>query len=172
MEKPFRQQKVQALEKTIRNTGNILCAIGMGMLLVLMLLGAGDVIGRYLFNKPVTGTMEVSSILLAGIVFFGWAYTQAVGGHVKVEIFFSRFPPLVQTAVSLLTLFISLILFSLITWQGARMAMIYWKAGRLIDVIYVPIAPFQLFVSLGALVLCLELAIQLLHLLPQVRKAG
>src|SRR4030066_331803 len=82
----------QRLEKSIGIVCNILRYVGVGMLFVLMMLGAADVVGRYLFNSPIQGTMEVSELLLAGIVFFGWAYTQAARGHITVDLFFSRIP--------------------------------------------------------------------------------
>ena len=163
------QNKVRPLDKGIRNTGKILNAIGMGMLAVMMFLGAGDVIGRYVFNRPISGAMEVSSILLAGIVLLGWAHTQATDGHVRVELVLSRFSPRVRAIINSVTLFLSLVLFSLIVWQGAMTAISHWESQRLMPVIMVPIAPFELLVPLGALVLCLVLIIQLICTISKIR---
>ena len=59
---------IQTFEKSLKNTENVLSNIGMVMFVFLMLIGASDVIGRYIFNRPITGTLEISQILMAGMV--------------------------------------------------------------------------------------------------------
>jgi TRAP-type C4-dicarboxylate transport system permease small subunit len=161
-----------AFEKGIRSAESILSFIGMGMLFVLMLLGSSDVIGRYVFNKPILGTLEISQILMAGMVFLGWAHTQAMRANVRMELVISHLPSQVRAIVEFATLFLSLALFSFIAWQAAVIAISYWKEHRLIETIYISSAPFQFLVSFGAFVLCLEFIIQMLHLLPEMRGGG
>lgn len=161
---------IQAFERAVRKTTNMLCYMGMGMLVVLMFLGTADVVGRYFFNKPIKGTYEVSELLLAGIVFFGLAYALSVGGHVRVDTFLAFFRPRTRAIVGFIVCFLSLVIFVLIGWQGAELALKSWENNRLIDVIFVPIAPFQLLVPLGALTLCLELIVKMLQYLDTLRR--
>jgi TRAP-type C4-dicarboxylate transport system permease small subunit len=163
-------KQFRAFEKGVRGVENILSAIGVVMFFVLMLLGAGDVIGRYLFNRPIMGTLEISQVLMAGMVLLAWAYTQAKKAHVRVEIVFSRYPPRAQAIIEFVILFISLALFSLITWRATTIAWSDWQLKRIIDTILIPLAPFKLFVSLGAFVICLEFIIQMVHLLPEMKR--
>jgi len=162
-------RKFEALEKGIRNTSNILNIIAVVLLFVLMMQGAADVIGRYLFNKPIIGTMERGQVFLALMVVLGWGYTHIVRAHINVQLFLDRFPPRAQAITSFATTFLALILFSLIVWQGVMTAKLYNEAGRLIYVIHWPLAPFQFFVSLGALVLCLVLIVDMIHLALQMK---
>jgi len=161
---------MQGFDKAVRRVTNILCYTAAVMLAALMLLGSSDVIGRYFFNKPIKGTFEISEILLAGIVFFGLAYTSSIERHVRVDTFVLLFSPRLQAIIGCIISFLSLIVFFLIGWQGAELAMKSWEQHRLIDVIYVPIAPFQLFVSLGALTVCLELIVQMRRFIIAARK--
>lgn len=161
---------IESFEKGVRKIINILCYIGMGLLAILMFLGTFDVIGRYFFNKPIKGAYEISEILLAGIVFFGLAYALSVGGHVRVETFVTLFRPRARAIVGFITTFLSLIIFVLIGWQGAILAMKSWEHHRLIDVIFIPIAPFQLLVPIGAMAVCLELIVQLLNHFSSAKK--
>jgi TRAP-type C4-dicarboxylate transport system permease small subunit len=142
----------------------------MGMLVILMFLGAADVLGRYFFNRPIKGAYEVSEILLAAIVFFGLAYALAVGGHVRVDTLVSLLRPRTQATAGIIISFLSFIIFVLIGWQGAELAIKSWKYHRLIDVLFIPIWPFQLLVPLGALAVSLELIIQMLHFIMEMRK--
>ena len=59
----------------------------------LMFLGAIDVIGRYVFNYPIMGALEISQILLAALVFFGLAYTQMGRKHITVGLAYAKLPP-------------------------------------------------------------------------------
>ncbi len=161
---------MQGFDKAVRKFTNILCYIAVAMLAVLMLLGASDVIGRYFFNKPIKGTLEISEILLAVIVLFGLAYTSSVGGHVRVDTFVLLFSPRLQAIVGCIVSFLSLIIFFLIGWQGAELALQSWERHRSIDVFFIPIAPFQLFVSIGALAVCLELIVQIRNFIFAGRK--
>ena len=162
---------IRSLEKGVRGVTNTLCYIGMILLAALMFLGALDVMGRYFLNKPIKGAYETSEILLAGIVFFGLAYALAVGGHVAVEGFVALFPSRTRAIAGIATSSLSLIIFILIGWQGAKLAIRSWEAHRLIDVLFVPIAPFQLLVPVGAFAVCLELLVAILHFIAAARKA-
>ncbi|MBI2955515.1 MAG: TRAP transporter small permease [Chloroflexi bacterium] len=156
---------ILTLEKVVTKTSDILNAIGMGMLLVLVLLGTADVVGRYFFSKPIIGAQEMGSLLLAGMVFMSWGYTYITRGHAEVDFVLPRFPRRAQRLINLATTLFSLVLFALITWQGIEVAGLYHAGGRLVYVIDLPLAPFQLLVSLGAVVVCLALLVEILKLL-------
>jgi TRAP-type C4-dicarboxylate transport system permease small subunit len=160
----------QGTEKAVYKISNMLSIVGMGMLLGLAVLDTVDVICRYFLSKPIVGTLEISEILLPGIVFFGWPYTQARKGHVAVRFVVDRFPLRAQVFVDLLSYLLMLIFLSLIVWRGIVTAISYWHSNRWIAVINVPIYPFQLFVSLGASVFCIVMFFQMCHLLTQIRK--
>jgi len=161
---------IQTFERGVRSITLILLYIGMGMLAALTLVGAFDVIGRYVFNAPFKGAYEVSEVLLAGTVFFCMAYTTSVRGHVALDILVMLFSPRIQGLIRVSTCLISIAIVALIGWQGADLAMRSWESHRVIDVIRIPLAPFQLFVPLGALAMCLELCIQLFRFIAQMRK--
>ena len=151
--------------RVFRNISKALHTIGLAFAGILMFYGTADVVGRYFFNHPVRWTYELSQILLASIVFLGWAYTLYQDKHTTVGFVYTRLPIPVQRIVDVFTRFLALIAFGLITWQATAWAIVYWKAGRLIAGIFLPLYPFQMFVAFGALMLCLELIIQMFYLL-------
>ena len=162
--------KVSAIEKAIKKTSSILSAIGVGMLFVLMLIGAADVIGRYLLNKPIIGAQEVGTLLLAVMVFFSWGSTQIAKAHVNIDLFTLHFPPRVRAIVDFVNTFLSVILFALIAWRAAVTGKEFGEAGRLVYVIHWPLAPFQFVVSFVALLLCLVLIIQMIEYFSQIKR--
>lgn len=160
------------LANGIRYAENILAGIGGFFFLVLMFLGASDVIGRYVFNKPIMGTLEISEVLMAGVILFGWAYALKTGSHVKVELVISHYPSRARVIVNFVTLLLSLGLFCLITRQSAMLALKYAQENRAFQTLGFPTAPFYFFVPIGAFFLCLEFIIQMIHLIPEMRKGN
>ncbi len=165
--------KDRAFEKGVRGASNILNFIGMGMLLALMLLGAADVIGRYFFSRPITGTFEIGQVLVASMVFFSWGYTQLAREHVRVDIFISRLNPRSQAITDFVAIFMSMLLFGIMAWQGVLVTKLYFEGGRLIsDVIGWPLFIFQSFIPIGAVAICLVFNTQMIQLLPRMKRGG
>jgi len=163
--------KAGGFEKGIKKMSNVLMYVGTSMLLIMMLLGTADVVGRYLFNSPIIGTIEIFEILLPIISLLGLAYTQKEKGHIRVDLLYSRFPHRPQAVIGLGITIWSIILFILIAWQGTMTAISYWEQDRLISNIHVPIYLIQLLVPLGAVALCLVLVIDLIYFVIDIRKA-
>ena len=166
--------KARAVEKVIITLEKIINHIGMFMLVVIMLLGTADVIGRFAFNSPVFGTLSIQGFGMAAVIWLGWAYTLSRGRHVTVDIFTPRYPPRVRAIVGFVALLLVLALFGLVVWQAEKAALADWKVGTLVPEILIPVAPFKLILAVGAFSLCLECIIQMIHLVPEMagRKEG
>ena len=136
----------------------------------LMFLGAGDVLGRFLINKPIMGTLEISEILMGGIVLISWAHTQRNKGHVAVDLFVARYPVRARAVINFLTLLLSFVLFIVITKQSTVIAIRCWQEHRVIPTLDLPTAPFHSIVPIGAALLCIELIVQMVKLIPAIKK--
>lgn len=149
---------LQRFRAVVRRASYVLAFIGMFMLLPLMLLTSAEVVGRAVWSRPVPGTLELSSYMLAVFVLLGLAYTQQVKAHVRVEMLTHRLPARVAAAVDVLTLLLSLGIIGVLAWQG-------WVVGAeeraVSDMLRVPQKPFKLLVSFGAAMLFLELLVDL-----------
>ena len=78
-------------------------SISMGILSVVMFLGAADVIGRYSLDVPIKGAYEFSQAMLAAVILFSWAYVQSKKGHVSIDLLVVRLPHRVQAAIDFCT---------------------------------------------------------------------
>ena len=163
---------LKTLDVGFKNALSLVHRISWIMLVLLMILGTADVLGRYFLNRPITGTREISSILMVGIVVFSWAYVQSEKGHLTIDFVVFQLPPLVQVIMEIIVAFISLGIFGTITWQSAKIAIRYWEMGYQVPTIQIPLAPFQLFVTFGAFILCLEYIYEIICIFPKLRKKG
>jgi len=159
---------VKMLARIVRVINNALKYVCMGLLFFMMALGTADVFGRYLFNNPILGTLEVFEMLLPAIVLLGLGYTQESRAHVTMEIVVSHLSPRTQTVLSIFTNGLALFLSAMILWRGWVLVVGYWHMGRTIPTIGVPMFLPQLLVPLGALILCLVLIVQMLQYVTQL----
>jgi TRAP-type C4-dicarboxylate transport system permease small subunit len=133
-----------------------------------MVLGTCDVMGRYLFNKPILGTYEVFEILLPAIVLLGLGYTQGNNAHIRVELLLSRLSFRRRTILNFVTNGCGLFISILILWRGWVLVAAYWRMGRTIPTIEVPMFLPQLLVPLSALMLSLVLILQMIQYIVQI----
>ncbi|MFH1488376.1 MAG: TRAP transporter small permease [Pseudomonadota bacterium] len=164
--------KAQGFEKIVHQISTVFNSVGAGILFLLMAAGAADVIGRYLFNAPINGTMERGELMLALMVFLSWGLTQIKKGHVGVELFISHFPPRLRNITELSTSLITLILFIAIVWRSALMAIETHRSGEVVYVIHWPLTPFQLFVPLGGIIMCLVLIVEIVQSIQRLKRRG
>ena len=72
-----------ALKKTLTTLETISCVV----IFVMMILTFIDVIGRYVFHKPIYGGTEIIAALLALTIFSGLGVINARDEHITVELF-------------------------------------------------------------------------------------
>ena len=142
----------------IQRVNRWVCYVGMFLILPLMLLTTADVIGRAAWARPITGIVELSSYVLDVFILLGLAYTQQVKGHVRVSMLTSRLPPRAQIILEIIVTFLSLLIITLLAWQGF---VVGFEETAVSDMLRIAQRPFKLLVGLAAFLLCLELVVDL-----------
>ena len=142
----------------IQRVNRSVCYAGMLLLVPLMLLTSADVIGRAALARPIPGIVELSSYMLDVFILLGLAYTQQVKGHVRVSMLTSRLPQRAQQSLEILVTLLSLFIMVLLAWQGWVVGM---EETAVSDMLRIPQRPFKLLVGVAAILLCLELVVDL-----------
>ena len=145
----------------------LLKSIAMGILLIMMFLTAMDVIFRYMFNRPITGSYELIEFMMAILVSFGIAYCALEGGHVSVDLVVARFSEKTQAIIESITSIFSLGLFILITWQNVLYIRDNFHSKLESAVLFIPVYPFIAIVAIGFAVLCMVLLTNLFRYLSE-----
>ena len=148
---------------------SILAYLGAFSLFVMMLLTAADVMGRYVFNSPITGTFELTKFLVLILIFSFLANTQAHKMHVTVDLILSRFPKSFRIYVELFNHAMSLALMVLITWIGTERAFELKEVAEASPNLGIPFYPFAFFLVLGCLVMCIEYVRNLISMVQRKR---
>lgn len=139
----------------IRIVSRVLGYIATGFMMILMLLTVADVFLRYFFNSPITGTTEISRLLMVIIVFpaLGWAAIDRA--HVRVDLIVSRFAPRGQAIISSITLLFTLIVYVIITYRCFLESAVVDRQTSLLRLSF---TPFYWIMSGGLLIFCLAVA--------------
>ena len=153
---------MQGVIKVIHRITYYVSLVGMVFLLLMMLLTVADVIGRSIFNSPVTGTYEITAYMLVIIVLFGIAYTEQRGGNIRVELFSEKLPALGQLILYAIFTLMALCYFAFVVWQGWLEGFVGMRVGTSSDILHIPAYPFQFIIPFGAFLICLELALNLI----------
>ena len=143
-----------------------LCVVS---LMLMMLVTAIDVIGRYFFNSPIPGALEFTELLLVVLVASGLAYTQTSGGHIEVDLLVARFPSWLRKYVLAGDMLICMILYALISWQAVDGGLSQMRSTVESGAFGLPLWPFYFFLSLGCAITCLVFLADLLKILRKGR---
>lgn len=127
--------------------------IGAGIIGVMMLLTVADVMGRYIFNHPIQGALELSEFMLVLVVFFTMAHCEFLRGHVKIDIVVSRLHKRPQDVIDGIMYFFFLVTIGLLSWRLYLYGMADWQNNVVSGTLGVAVAPFIFLGAFGCALL-------------------
>jgi TRAP-type C4-dicarboxylate transport system permease small subunit len=158
------------VESGIITTNKIMAYAAGVALTAMMLLTVADVIGRYVFSKPIRGTYELVGFLLVGAGSLGLGYCQVKKAHIRVDFLLQRFPEKVRPILTALANFLGFAAFSLLCWRCALYAQYYISAtGNHTDTLGIPLTPFVIVLAVGTGMLALVILFDLVRSLTKVK---
>ena len=137
--------------------------VAAGAALVALTLLATANVGLRIVRAPVSGTYEIVSFLGAIVTAGALGYTQKRKDHIVVDILSDRFPAPVKRALDGVSHAVTLVLFSIVSWQTFAWGRRLMQTGELSETLKVAYYPFVFLVSLGFAVLALTLLLDLLE---------
>lgn len=132
-----------------------------------MILAVVSVSGRNAFNMPVPGYVDWIEQIMPLAAFAGIAYTQRLGGHIRMDLFVSMLRGRALWAAEFVTTALILLLILVLIWgawshfdRSFDFAAPLWSRDSSID-IALPIWPAKLIVPVAFSVLAARLLLQL-----------
>lgn len=155
---------VEKISKFFMHTATVI-------LFAMMMLGTADVAGRYLFNRPIIGALEIFEMLLPALVLFCIAEAQLANEHITAGVIdFFHFKPETRTRIQFGVQVMAFCLFLLIilrSWEGSMIAL---RSHRSISNIGIPVWIPQLVVPLGSVIMCMVLVVQIVETANKLRR--
>lgn len=154
----------EGIQKSILVVGRAGNMLGSAGIVVMMFLVCGDIIGRYILRTPIVGAYEINEFLMAGIIFIGFAYSQAQKAHLSIDLLFGRLPQATQYFLNIFNLVVTFLFYGLIAWRGVVGS---WEAYALDDktagLVRIPYWPAKAVIPLGAALLCSQIILDLVE---------
>ena len=152
--------------KLLKWCENVLTYAAMAATAIMVLLTSTDAIGRYLFNRPITGAYEVTEkYLMLASVFLGCAYAYRRGAFIRVTIVTNHLRRSVLIAVNHLVQLFSIIYIIVLTFATILQTLRTYASKMTFNSISQPVWPSCAIIPVG---LFLMLVLMVLDL-PRIR---
>lgn len=155
-------------ERVISFLANFSRRIAAGFLLGMMLLITCDVILRFVFNKPISGSFELVEVMMGTVASLSIAFCGFRRGHVAVELFTDQLPKKIGNILSIFHHVVCVIFFVAIAVKGAQQANITMESGTVTALLEIPIYPFIWILCFGASLLALVYIVQMIEIFKKV----
>jgi C4-dicarboxylate transporter DctQ subunit len=153
-----------AIEGKIRIIEDWLNLCSVFIIMFLMFFATAEILGRYLFNSPIPGHVEIVELIMAGVVFFGIAYTERVDGHVRMELFVTRvLKGRAYHIAEVITAALSLFVYVFILIYTFKSSVFSYQMGDNTAYLYWPTWPSKFAIPLGSLFLCIRFIIEIIQ---------
>jgi TRAP-type C4-dicarboxylate transport system permease small subunit len=163
---------IENVNKRLEFISSKLAYLGTIALLAMMLLTTADVVGRYFFNSPILGALEVTEFLVLILIFSFLAHTQAKKSHVAVDLFFDLLPRSLRSVIDFINHLVCLAFMGLIAYMGIHRALEIKEFGEATNNLGIVKFPFAFFVVFGCAVMCIEYLRDIIGLLTRKEKGG
>lgn len=123
-----------------------------------------DLSGRYFFNSPLPGSVELVRTFLVVLVFFGLANTQRKDEHIKMDLLLNYISPRVKLLLEIFGLSIALLVYAFTTYATIPVVIQSVIHGEYeTGLIPFPMWPARIFMGVGLLLLVLQLVCDLIQ---------
>ena len=156
------QRWIMSASKSMRKI-NMVAAFFCGVLVFLyMFLVSFNIAGRYLFNTPLNGTMEIGQLVLASIIFFNLAYAQGEKAHIRVTAVLDQFPSKWRHRIETITLVIGFLMMMIMAWRSVIFAVESFHIREAHMSVDVPIWPTKFIFLIGWIMLGIQFFLEIL----------
>jgi TRAP-type C4-dicarboxylate transport system permease small subunit len=142
--------------------------IAITALALLMFLVAADVIGRYVFNRPIPGGYELLEYLMAIIIPLSIAFCAEKNAHVGVDMVVEKLSLKTRARVEAVTLLVTLVLCAILAWQCTMAISASYASGLESAVLHIPAYPTVVAVAIGMIALTFFIFAHLIACLMEV----
>ena len=136
------------LADSLNNWGGRIVAL---LIPVVMVITSYEVIMRYCFRAPTIWAWDVNVQLLAIILFFGGGHLLFHNGHVRVDVFYGRFPERWKTILDLITSPVLFIYLAVLLWKFIVLTLDSIAEREVTNTLFAPpVYPLKVVCSIAA----------------------
>jgi TRAP-type C4-dicarboxylate transport system permease small subunit len=127
----------------------------------LMMIGVVQVLSRKLLNYPIYGYIDIVEIMMSFLVFMGLAYTERLGGHIRMELFLTVISRRALWLFEVASVLVALFVVGVLTYYTGFHAWRSWTSGDSTMDAQIALWPSKLIVSASLGLLFVRLLVEL-----------
>lgn len=133
-----------------RRFNRILHYVSGAALLGFLFLTVADITGRTVFNRPVAGTVEITSLALVVVVYVALAHSEDMGDHITIDLIYERVGRRAKFFLDIISDLLTIVIVALISFQLYHFGLRNLVSGAETPVRDWAFWPFVFVASLGA----------------------
>lgn len=143
--------------RILHGANDALAATAAGCILIMMLVGAADIVGTWLFRQPVPGAYEITEAFMVAGIFLALAAAQMYGHHIRAEVLRPLLPVRVSHVLDRIGFFAMFVFFAFVMWYGWVAALEALRGGEFSSgILKMPVWPPKLALAVGATAMALQ----------------
>lgn len=159
-------------QKIIAQLNSIGASVSAAGITIMTGLVVTDVILRRLFNAPIIFADEVAGYLLVWVTLLSIGYTLKDNGHIQVMILIQRLSHRQLAALKIYWCLISLVYTAILFFMTSQLALESYELKAFSPTpSQLPMAPFQIIMPIGCLLLILQLCGELIRTIFSLRSS-
>jgi len=153
--------------RILNRVNSVLALCCGGLVFLYMFLVSANIIGRYVFNHPVNGTLEIGQMLLACVVFFSLGFAEMGDAHIRVTVILKSLPQKWQARMEIAIFATAFAMMVLMAWKALPYALESYEINEVNMSVDVPVWPTKFVFFMGWSLLGFQFFLEFLRrLLP------
>jgi TRAP-type C4-dicarboxylate transport system permease small subunit len=150
-----------AIDRAVHRVEKLTALLSGFGVFALMMIGVAQILSRKIINWPIYGYIDIVEIMMSFLVFMGLAYTERLGGHIRMELILTFLPKRLVNAFEILGVLLGLFVVGVLTYYTGTHALRSYTSGDSTMDAQIALWPSKLVVSLSLALLFVRLLIEL-----------
>ncbi len=160
------------IDRQVYRLESLLTLLGGIVIFMLVLLATTNVLGRWMFDLPISGYVDWIEQAMAFMAFLGVAYTQRDGGHIRMDILVRHLHGRALWFTELISVSMMLLITLVLIYGSYLHFLRAFRNGDSSIDIDLPVWPSKLVVTVALTILALRLLLQVWGYLRALMQGG
>ena len=158
------------MTKVISYPGNLMFGASMVAMVFVMLAVTADVFMRYVFNSPIVGVWDLSTMAFAVIIWGPMTQAALKGSHIALTFLLDKFPRLPRLGLQVIISLVTSGMLGLVSWRLLLHAIHLDETQFVSPTLRIPHAPVTYFAAFACVIMALAFLIRLPEALGKFRR--
>lgn len=158
------------MKKGLSYPSNLMFGAAMVAMVFVMLAVSADVFMRYVFNSPIVGVWDLSTMAFAIIIWGPMTYAALRGSHIALTFLLDKFPRLPRLGLQVIISLVTSGMLGLVSWRLLLHAIHLDETQFVSPTLRIPHAPVTYFAAFACVIMALAFLTRLPEALGKFRK--